>query len=578
MIKFEWDLTDLFNNDEEVQQSMSDIKKKLVELDKYRSQELTSELLLKLLDKLTLIKELSNNVLVYSSLKYYKDVKNKECEGLKSEVEKFNNEVSTALKFIDLKILELGKDKVQKYIKENSKLNKYELYLDNIFRLNRNVSEDVILKVKENNNKINEELMTYNNLLSKIKYGSIKIDEEEKEITGLNLGKYLCSDDRSVRKQVFHLLNSAYKEQEDSFGTVLNNLYGLRITNARLEGYSSVLEQSLFQENIDSNIVDALIDVVNSNLPVIQEYLKIKTNVSGIEDAHLYDFNNSIVKDVNTTYTLEEAVDIIKAALKPLGSKYLEVVEKLLNAHIDAIPNENRHQTITFSWHTYSFLNFKGGYVDLKNLIHELGHIVNYYLSKEEQIYLYEDSSVFVGEIASLVNEILLNRYLYENATTTMEKMFYLSKNIENFFTTVYKQTMYTEFQKELFDIRENMELTTGEIGNKYKEIISKYYGENVIIDDEIDIEWARLGHIFRWSFYNYKYATGLLMASATASALLDEKTLSTSDYMKFLSSGSSQYSLDLIKILNIDLTNKDIIDNGFRILEKDVALLNKVL
>ena len=265
-------------------------------------------------------------------------------------------------------------------------------------------------------------------------------------------------------------------------------------------------------------------------------------------------------------------------ALEPLGPEYIEVVKILFDGHIDAELNENKHQSITFSWHTYSFMNFRGAYIDLKNMIHEIGHIVNYYLSKKEQPFIYENSTIFVGETASIVNEILLNRYLYKNANTQEEKIFYLSKEIENYVSSVFKQTMYTEFENDLYYVKTTSELTSEVLSEKYSSIIRKYYGSNITYDEIANIEWTRLGHLYRWSYYPYKYATGLLMASVVVDSLVDKKSLSKENYIKFLSAGSSQYSLDLLKILNIDLINTDIIEAGFNVMSKDIEELHKVL
>ena len=165
---------------------------------------------------------------------------------------------------------------------------------------------------------------------------------------------------------------------------------------------------------------------------------------------------------------------------------------------------------------------------------------------------------------------------MYENAETKEQKLFYLSKEIENYFTSVFKQTMYTEFENELYKYRKEFSLTKQVLSQKYFEIIKKYYGENIVYDDEASYEWSRLGHLYRWSYYPYKYATGLIIASVVVDSLIDEKTLSKEQYIKFLESGSCMYSLDLLKMLNIDLTNTDIINEGFSILKKDINELEK--
>ena len=578
-MNLKWDLTSLFENNEKFYDGIAKAKKLLSDIKKYSDTELDENSLLNMLDEKWNIKELANNILVYGSLMYYKNINSNECIKLKNDAESFNNEVNLELNFIDRKILDLGKIRVDEYIQKNPQLNTYKLSLDNLFRMQEHVQDDSINEeITKNINGINSQLNLYNNTLRDIKYGEIEIGGEKIEITSSNFAKYLASRDRKTREKVYLTVNEQFENAKENFADILNTIFDYRNKNAKLEKYNSVLEKVLFEENIDSKIIDSLIKAVNNNLSLIQKYLKIKSDLLGIDDPHLYDFGVPLDNNLKIKYSFEEAVEIIKNALRPLGDEYLEVVDFLLNGHIDAEPNENKHQSITFSWNTYSFMNFRGAYVDLKNMIHELGHIVNYYLSKKNLPFIYEDSTIFVGETASIVNEILLNRYLYENAKTEEERIFYLSKEIENYFTSVFKQTMYTEFENDLYNLKLSKELSSEVLSERYGQLIRKYYGKNIVYDEQSNIEWTRLGHLFRWSYYPYKYATGLIIASVVVNSLLNENTLTKEQYIKFLSSGSSMYSLELLKMLNIDLTNPSIIENGFKVMENDVEKLNKVL
>ena len=579
MTNLEWNLQEIFVNNQSFYDEINNVKQLLEDIKKYECAKLDSTLLLNLLDKKWKIKEIINNILIYGSLMYYKNVNDDKCIELKRVSETFNNDVNTILKFIDRKILDLGFEKVSNFIVENPKLEIYKLSLHNLFRFEEHIQSDEInQKIKENSDNINEQLSIYNNLLRDIEYGSINVDGEEVKITSSNFAKYISSRDRDTRKQTYYVVNNAFRKEKDNFANLLNRIYGCRIENSILEKYNSVLEKILFEENINPEIISKLIELVNNNLGLIQKYLKIKSDLLEIEEPHLYDFGVPLDSNLKIKYSLEEAKEIILKALEPLGQEYIEVVKTLFDGHIDAELNENKHQSITFSWHTYSFMNFRGAYIDLKNMIHEIGHIVNYYLSKKEQPFIYEDSTIFVGETASIVNEILLNRYLYKNANTEEEKIFYLSKEIENYFSSVFKQTMYTEFENDLYKIRTNSELTSEILCERYFNILKKYYGNNITYDEIANTEWTRLGHLYRWSYYPYKYATGLLMASVVVDSLVDKKSLSKEDYIKFLSAGSSQYSLDLLKILNIDLINTNIIESGFNVMAEDIKELQKVL
>lgn len=579
MSKLEWNLKELFINNEEFNKEIKKVKRLISKIKKYKDIELDSITLLKMLNDKWKIKELNNNILVYASLMYYKNINNEECINNKKIAENFNNEVNTELKFIDKKILDLGFDKTNEFISKNKKLKIYKHSLNNLFRLQEHIQNDNInQKIKENNNNINNELNIYNDILKNIKYDSIKINDKEVELNATSIGKYLSSRDRNTRKETYFALNNAYIKDKEEFAKILDTIYENRINNAFLEKYNSVLEKTLYEENIDIEIIDKLIKSVNNNLSLIQSYLKIKSNILEIEEPHLYDFNVPLDNNLQIKYTINDAKKIIINALKPLGSEYIKIIKKLFKGHIDAELNENKHQSITFSWNTYSFMNFRGSYVDIKNMIHEIGHIVNYYLSMNNEPFIYADSTIFVGETASIVNEILLNRYLYNNAKSVNEKIFYLSKEIENYFTSVFKQTMYTEFENNLYEYKKNNNLTSNILSEIYNNIIKKYYGDNVIYDDISNIEWTRLGHLYRWSYYPYKYATGLLIASVVVDSLVDKNKLSKKKYIEFLSSGSNNYSLDLLKMINIDLINTDVIKEGFNILENDINKLNNLI
>lgn len=579
MMNLEWNLNELFQEEQDFYEKIKKIKETQKEMQKFKMIPFTKENLVIILNQKWELLEETNNVLIYGSLKYYQNINEEKNLKNKEKVEKLNNEVKSSLSFVDQKIIELGDEKITSYIKENPQLKIYTFTLKNLFRRQQHLQDQATSNIiKENKNEIDRQVNRYNSYLKDICYGNIHVDNQEIELNSSNFVKYLSSKNRKTREETFSQVNNAFKDKEIALAHILNSIYTSRTKNAKLEKYNSVLEQVLEEENINPKIIDSLITSVNENISLMQEYLQIKAQMLHSNKPHLYDFTVPINNNFHKKYPIEEAIDIIKNALKPLGEEYLKIVDKLLNGHIDAIPNKNKHQSIIFSWHTYSFLNYRESYVDLKNLIHEIGHIVNYYLSKENLHFMYEDSTIFVGETASLVNEILLNHYLFNKANAKEEKIFYLTKEIENYFTTVFKQTMYTEFENTLYIMNNTTELTPTILNGEYKKIIQKYYGKNIIYDKLANVEWTRLGHLYRHSYYPYRYATGLIMASVVVDSLINKKELSKEKYIEFLSLGSSMYSLDLLKILNIDLTNSHIITNGLKILESDINELKELL
>ena len=577
-MELKWDLSNLFSNTDAFYQEIELVKESVQNISHYKDKILNAQSLFELLNQSWGIKRRANTILVYGSLRYYKNVHSEECIQMKKVAESLFNQINLTLRFVDQKIIELGSAKIDSFFTENAKLATYSLVINNLLRKQKHVPDHLAtVKINDYTNKMQEELDLYNSWLRDISYGTIEIDDRQVELSASNVNKYLASRDRETRKQTYLSLNQSFKTQEDDFAKILNSLFHYRILNAQLENYSSVLEKELFEENIDPKIIDVLIQTVSHHLPLMQEYLSLKGSYLQIDDPHLYDFGVPLDQKEKVAYTLEEAIIIILEALKPLGQEYLDVVLMLLNGHVDAIPDENKHQSITFSWWSYSFLNFKGSYGDLKNLIHELGHIVNYYLSSKKQAFPYMDSTVFVGETASIVNEILLNQYLYRHANSLEEKLFYLSKEIENFVTSVFKQTMYTEFENKLYSLKNEQELTPEILASTYAQLLKKYYGPQIVCDYLAQIEWTRLGKLYRWSYYPYKYATGLLIASAVVHSL-NQKSLSKEEYLSFLASGSSLYSLDLLKMLHIDFSNTQIIEEGFKVMEQDIRNFESLL
>lgn len=579
MKELKWNLEELFINTEAFYSELEAIKAEIEKIkEKYREETLSAESLFSMLEAKWALKERVNNCLIYGSLMYYRDVTSEEIAELKKDAEELNSAFTAELSFIDAKIVALGKEEVERFMEKNVDLNVYRLHIDDIFRKESHMQDEETNKeIKENGDAINVLLKDYNTLLNSIKYGSIEIEGEPIEVTLSNFAKYISSRDRETRRQTYFAVNDAYIESQDEFARILDTIYSHRTQNATLQGYNSVLEKTLFEENIDAQIIDALIAAVHESLPLMRRYLKVKADLLEIAEPHLYDLTVPLDFDAKRSFELDEAVEIVKEALKPLGKEYGDTIDELLDGHIDASLDEKKHQSMTFSWGPYSFLNFREAYGDIKNLAHELGHSLNYRLSQKNLPFIYADSTIFVGETASIVNEILLNRYLYANASSDEERLFYLSKEIENYFTSVFKQTMYTEFEQDLYAQKRTKTLDATELSKRYGDIIKTYYGDNIICDEASFLDWTRLGHLYRWSFYPYKYATGLLIASVVVHAL-ETGTLTIEEYLEFLKSGSCKYSLDLLKILKIDMSKSSVLQEGFEILKADIEKLESLL
>ena len=569
MAKLHWNLNDLFLSDKDFLQEMDQIKKEVEKLQHEDIQITDQKTILYWLDKKWSLKERANTLRVYAFLRYYEDVDNQARKQSCDIVEVVDEETEK----IDEMILSLGKEAVLEKIKKEKDYQKYHFSIDRLFRMQEHLvktkDQD---QFKENQKRITQLLTEYYQLLRDMEFPTLEIDGRVITLTPSNCQKYLSARDRETRKKAFFCVSEAYQEKAEKYAEILNEIKSLRLENAHLEGYPTLLEKELFVENLKPDMMDTLIQLVHENLPVIQKYFGLKAQTLGVLDPHLYDLSVPLNDSISKKYTMEEAIQIVREALKPLGEKYLNVVDTLLGKCMKT--DKMKNQVIHFSWHVYSFTNFEGTYIDLKILAYELGHMVQAYLSHQEQPYLYENSTVFVGEIAPLVNEILLNRYLYHNAETKEEKRFYFSKAIENYFSSIFKQTLYTEL--ELY-LDSHPDFDAESLSTEYEKLTKKYYGSQVLYDESTFTEWTFHTRLYSWNYDDYRSATGLLMASAVVHNYVDQKSLKEEDYIHFLSAGSSKYSSELLKMIQIDWDQPENIDRGFEILKQAVHEFEKV-
>lgn len=570
-----WNLNELFSSSEECYSTFDKIDEAVSKLQRYSREDIAKETLGNMLKEYFDCLSLANRVLVYGSLRFYADAKNEKMIALKSAVENKNEEVKNKLSFVDKNILKKGEKEMEALLADDD-LKDYRQYVDNLFRQERHTvyTEEKSLLESEIRNLQKE----YNEILASIDLGTIDIAGEEKPLTHGNVAAFLAARDRATRKRAFEALNSAYESKAEKLAEILSEIFIRRYRISKIEGYPNVLSASLAKENIAPSIITNLIEAVHREKESLQKYMAIKARYMNLSDQHLYDLGVPLDFGKKRTYPIEEALELARSSFGILGPKYLSIVDDLIKrGHIDAIPDEKKHQTITFSWMGYSFLNYHEAYNDLKNLVHEIGHSVNDSLSLH-LAFPYRISSLFAGETASITDEILLNRCLLENANTVEEKCFYLAKEIDNFITSMYRQTMYTEFETLLYEIIEKGgKLDAKTINDIYFRLLKFYYGNDIIYDDEIAVEWTRLGKLYRWSYYSYNYATGLLIANAVYSKLKDG-SLTIEKYIEFLSSGSKEYSLSLLSDLGIDLETEEVWTSGFEVLKSDIEELERLL
>ncbi len=578
--KYKWDLSKIYRSTDEIDGSKEKVKELTNKLLTYKNHIMdSSNNLYEVLNIYFEISRIIEKLVVYSNMKLHEDMSISQNQVLVEKVDKFTTEISEKIAFVQPEILKQDYNVVQKYIDEEPKLKEYAFTLEKIFRQKKYTldldKEEMLARLGE---VFNVSENTYE-MLDTVDLSFDDVENSNGERLPLNQSTYnvyIKSKDRTLRKNCFY---NYYKSYIDHKNTMASTLYGNIKTNffiSNTRGYKSPLFMSLYDDNISEKLYEKLITIVNNNLSALHDYIKLRKNVLNLDELHMYDVYVPLIDSIETKYTYEEATELVKKALSPLGKQYIEDLTKIINSNcIDVYHNDNK-RTGAYSWGSYDtlpyvLLNFEGTFNDVSTIAHELGHSMHSYYSNANNKIEDAGYTIFLAEIASTVNEILLNKYCSSMAKTKEEKMFYLNNLMESLRTTLFRQTMFAEFEKKLYDMEQSGEILTEElISSTYFELNKKYYGEDIISDPEIRLEWARISHFYS-SFYVYKYSTGISIACKIVDNILSGDESALSNYLEFLSSGEKDYSLNLLKKVGIDIENDDTIDKAIELFNETI-------
>ncbi len=582
--EFKWDLDKLVKDEADFNNKYDEVKRLLNKLIKYKGKILNSDK--SLMDFLKLY-ELSNKklsrLIYYSSNLLNLDTTNNKSLSYKLKVDNLYK-ILEKLSFTENELIK-GKDKIIQYLKDNKDLRIYKHYFNNLFRYSKHIlseeKEELITKIQYG---IIESYEVFNNIDSAdVKFNVIRDEKgNDVELTHGNYNEYLCSNKRAVRKAAFEGMHEYYKNFINTIASIYRGKVKEEYTFSKIRNFKDSLDNSLFEENISRRVYDNLIISVHNNLKHLHEYINLKKKLLKMDKIHLYDLyaNPSFEKKVS----YDEAKNIITEALKPLGDRYINDLGKAFtNKWIDVYPNKGKKSGAYCSgglaeYHPYVLTNYNDSIHSLITLAHELGHAMHSYYSNNSQHFFYKYYTIFLAEIASTVNELLLDDYLYKRAKTREEKIFYIVTLLEKMRATIYRQTMFAEFEKNMHgNENKNIPLTVDELCNSYYDLNKKYFGDYIEIDEIIKYEWARIPH-FHSPFYVYKYATGMSYAVVIAEKLLNEEPGFKDKYIEFLSSGAKDYSKNILKELGIDIEENTIIDDALKVFKNKVAELNKLM
>jgi oligoendopeptidase F len=542
--------------------------------------------LLKGLSLYAAISEKVEKVYVYAHMKKDEDNGLPEAQALLDRAQSLMVDAESAIAFLKPEILTIPQETLKGFINSSKDFEPYEHFLNEITRRREHVlpaREEQILAMA------GEIASAPSNIFSMINNADIRfpsIMDENGNMVELTKGRYIqfmeCRD-RSVRQRAFSALYETYGKLKNTIASTLNASIKKDIFFAKMHKYNSDLEASLDEDNVPIEVYDSLIEAVEQNLDAMYRYVSLRKRALGVEELHMYDLYVPIVPDIDMKVTYDEAKMMVIEGVKPLGETYGAILQEgFESGWIDVMENEGKTSG-AYSWgcydtHPYVLLNYQDNIDNVFTLAHEMGHAIHSYLSNKNQPYVKAGYKIFVAEVASTFNEILLTEHLLNTLEDDKQKAYIINHYLEQFRGTVYRQTMFAAFEKAIHGMAASGQPLTNEVLCRvYRELNIKYYGPDIMVDPEIDMEWARIPHFYN-AFYVYKYSTGFCAAAALASQVLKEGAPAVERYINFLSSGDSDYPINLLKKAGVDMTSTAPINDALQNFSRLVDRLEKLI
>ena len=584
--QYKWKMEDLYITNEAWETDLKKLQDGIEELQKYEGiLGNSAENLLKMHETCDELNQIAEKVYVYANQRLHENTGNSYYQGLAGKAQMLLVQMSEASSYIEPELLGIPEETLKEMLKTEG-LKKYETYYGRLLRKKEHIlskeMEELLAGVEEVAEGPKDTFMMFNN--ADIKFPVITgEDGETVEITHGKYAKLLESQNREVRKAAFLGLYESYGK----FKNTLAATYGANVKQAgffaKARKYASSLEASLAGSHIPTEVYDRLIESVHAHLPALHKYMEVRKEKLGVEELHMYDLYVPMVGEADKKISYEESKEIVLNGLAPLGADYQELLRKGFNeGWIDVYENEGKRSG-AYSWgaygtHPYVLLNYQENLNNVFTLAHEMGHALHSYYSDETQDYIYAGYKIFVAEVASTCNEALLIRYLLDQSKDDKETAYLLNYFLEQFRTTLFRQTMFAEFEKIAHAKSEAGEPLTAEVlCNIYYDLNKKYFGDEIVVDKEIALEWSRIPHFYT-PFYVYQYSTGFSAAIAISSKILNGEAGIVEKYKKFLSGGSSLDCIDLLKICDVDMTTKEPVEEALKVFENTLEKFSKII
>lgn len=567
--RYKWAIEDLYKDDEDCKRDYELLKSRIPELTKFRGRLGESAEVLLSMQKLSdELNQLLEKVYVYANQRLHENTDNSTYQNLASQAQGLLVELSESLSFVEPELMELPDGIIETFLDENEEFSVYRQYFENIIRQKKHVlpteQEQLLAAMGEVAESPKDIFSMFNN--ADIRFP--EITGEDGHPVQVTHGRYMSlmqSRNRQVRKDAFEAMYGVYGDWRNTLAAMYRANVKQEAFLAKAHKYTSDLEAALDGSHIPVKVYDQLIEAVHESMPLMYRYMKLRKKLLGVEELHMYDLYVPVIEQDHSEIPFEQAKKTVLEGLAPMGEEYLHLLrEGFDHGWIDVYENQGK-RTGAYSWgaygtHPYVLLNYQGTLHDVFTLAHEMGHALHSWYSDEHQPYIYAGYRIFVAEVASTCNEALLIHYLMEQSKKAGDRkktMYLMNYFLEQFRTTLFRQTMFAEFEKITHGLQEQGEtLTADRLCEIYYDLNKLYFGEEICVDQEIAMEWARIPHFYT-PFYVYQYATGFSAAIALSKQILEQGAPAVEQYKKFLKGGSSMYPLELLKMAGVDMEQK---------------------
>ena len=572
-----WDTSLIYENDEDFYKEIEESKKLADDLTKYKGKITeNADTLLSFLKDYEKFLRKTYKAAVYAHLKSDEDTRVTKYQEMTQTISIVDSEISQKLSFITPEILAEDYDKVKALLEEKEDLKPYEHYFEDMFRSKDYVLSEDEEKIIASFSKLSENPVTTYMIFGNadLKFPSVEKDGEELDLSDANFTTLEEDKDRDFRRKVYETYYSVYKQFENTAASLLDGEITSHNIISKLRGYDSARQMSLFANNLDEQIYDNLLEVVHDNMDIHRDYTSLRKEFLGVDDLGFHDIYVPLVKDYDRKIEFDEAREIVLEAIKPLGEEYVEVARKGFEQRwFDVMPNEGKrsgaYSSGSYDTQPYILLNHTNNIGDVFTIAHELGHSMHSYYTRKTQPFVYGSYSIFLAEIASTTNELLLLDYMLEHSQSEEETAYLLNYFVNQFKSTVFRQTLFAEFEHEVNKLVAKGEpIPAARLDGIYGDLNRDYFGKDIDVDEFISTEWVRIPHFYMF-YYVFQYATGFMSAVALSQKILKGTDEDRTAYLNYLKAGESEYPIDVLKKAGVDMTNKDAMQEAMDVAKK---------